>query len=182
MKTRDFVLMGLFAAIVAALGIIPKFQLPLGVPITAQTLGVMLAGAVLGAKRGAGALAIFVALVAMGLPLLAGGRGGIGVLMGPSGGFILGWIAGAFVTGLICERIVANFSPIKVFLACVVGGIGVVYLFGIPWWAFAADLPIGTVTVGSASFIPGDLLKAILATAVAVAVQRGYPILAPATR
>lgn len=86
MSTRDIVYIALFAAITAALGLFPAFSLPvIAVPITAQTLGPMLAGAIAGAKRGALALVLFVVLVAIGLPLLAGGRGGLGIFFGPSG-------------------------------------------------------------------------------------------------
>ena len=75
MKTRDLAYIALFAAITAVLGLLPAVPVPaVPVPITAQTLGVMLAGAVLGARRGFLALLLFLALVAIGLPLLAGGR------------------------------------------------------------------------------------------------------------
>ena len=73
-------------------------------PITAQTLGVMLAGSVLGARRGALAVLTFLVLAAVGLPLLAGGRGGLAVFAGPSVGFLLGWVLGAWVVGWLVER------------------------------------------------------------------------------
>ena len=76
---RDVVLIALFAAITAGLAIFPPLVLPVvGVPVTAQSLGPMLAGGVLGARRGGLSMLLFLALVAMGLPLLAGGRGGRG--------------------------------------------------------------------------------------------------------
>ena len=74
---RNMTRIALFAALIAALGLIPSLTLAFGVPITAQSMGVMLAGAILGAKRGALAVLLFMALVALGLPLLAGGRGGL---------------------------------------------------------------------------------------------------------
>ncbi|MEL6321465.1 MAG: biotin transporter BioY, partial [Cyanobacteria bacterium J06626_14] len=75
MTTRDLVYIAVFAALVAALGLIPPIPLPfIPVPITAQSLGVMLAGAILGARRGACALLLFLVLVAIGFPLLSGGR------------------------------------------------------------------------------------------------------------
>lgn len=73
---RNIVLIALFAALIAVLGLIPKITLMSGVPITAQSLGVMLCGTVLGARRGALAVLLFLLLVALGLPLLAGGRAG----------------------------------------------------------------------------------------------------------
>ena len=97
MTTRDIVLSALFTAIIIVLGFIPPVPIPLlPVPITAQSMGVMLAGCIIGAKRGAAAYALLVLLVAVGLPVLSGGRGGLNVLMGPTGGYIFGWIIGTF--------------------------------------------------------------------------------------
>ncbi|HEX8434993.1 biotin transporter BioY, partial [Archangium sp.] len=88
MKTRDLVHVALFAALVAALGLMPPLMLPfIPVPITAQTLGVMLAGSTLGARKAGLSLLLFQVLVLAGLPLLAGGHGGLAVLPGPTGGF-----------------------------------------------------------------------------------------------
>src|SRR5574344_3076973 len=80
----------LCAALMAVLGLIPKIDLPFGVPITLQSLGGMLAGCLLGGKRGFQSLALFLLAVAVGLPLLSGGRGGIGVFMLPSAGYLIG--------------------------------------------------------------------------------------------
>ena len=85
MTTRDIVLIALFAALTAALGLFPPIYV-FAVPITAQTLGVMLAGSVLGSKRGGLAMLLFLVLVAVGAPILAGGRGGFGIFASPSGG------------------------------------------------------------------------------------------------
>ena len=88
---KNIAYIALFAALIAVLGLIPKITLAFGVPITAQSLGVMLCGTVLGARRGALAVLLFLALVAMGLPLLAGGRGGLGVFASPTVGFLIGF-------------------------------------------------------------------------------------------
>ena len=105
METRDVVFIALFAAIMAGLAIFPPITLPLlGVPITAQSLGAMLAGGVLGAARGCLSMALFLTLVAFGLPLLPGGRGGLGVFFGPTGGFLIGWIFAAVAVGFLVER------------------------------------------------------------------------------
>ena len=104
-SARDLALIAIFAGIVAALGLIPALY-PFGaaVPITAQSLGVMLAGAVLGARRGALALLVLLALVAVGLPLLAGGRGGLGVFFTPAVGYLVGFPVAAFVVGWLTEK------------------------------------------------------------------------------
>jgi biotin transport system substrate-specific component len=140
-------------------------------------MGVMLAGAILGAKRGAGALAIFVVLVALGLPLLAGGRGGLGVFAGPSGGFIVGFILGAYLTGLMAERLPIGMDFVRFLAASIVGGIGGVYLLGVPHWWLMTDSSLANVLLVSMNFIPGDLIKAGIASLVAAAVYRGYPVI-----
>ncbi|XXF77861.1 biotin transporter BioY [Myxococcaceae bacterium GXIMD 01537] len=178
MKTRELVHISLFAALTAALGLMPPIPLPLvPVPITAQTLGVMLSGSVLGARRGLLAMLLFQALVAAGLPLLAGGNGGLAVYAGPTGGFLAGFAPGAFVTGLLVERAWARLSVPRAFVCNVVGGIGAVYLVGIPWLAVVAGLPLAKAALGTAVFIPGDLVKAAVAASVAVTLKRAFPLI-----
>src|SRR5699024_12591968 len=95
----------LFTAILGFMAFFPLIPIPfLPVPITAQTLGVMLAGGLLGARRGGLSLLIFILLVAVGAPLLAGGRGGLGLLFGPGGGYILAWPLAAFIIGYLTEK------------------------------------------------------------------------------
>lgn len=179
MSTRDVVHIALFAALTAALGLFPPVTLPvIGVPITAQSLGAMLAGSILGARRGALAIALFLALVAAGFPLLAGGRGGFGVILGPGGGFLLAWPLSAFVIGLLFER---TWNRVNLGLALaynVLGGIAVMYAFGIPWIAAVAKVSLLQAAAGTLAFIPGDLVKAGLAAALAITVKRSYPVMA----
>ncbi|WP_047463506.1 biotin transporter BioY [Rhizobium rhizogenes] len=181
MTTRDLVLSALFAAIIVALGLLPP--IPIGiiaVPITAQSLGVMLAGVVLGAKRGAIAVLIVVVLVSIGLPVLSGGRGGLSVFAGPTAGFFVGWAFAAYITGYLSERLVkteqtAIVQGIGFFIASVIGGVVVLYAFGIAWLATNIGLP--TAFLGSMGFIPGDIVKAVVAALVGRAVMAGYPLL-----
>jgi biotin transport system substrate-specific component len=172
---RDLARIAIFAAIIAVLGVpgaIPVFG---GVPITAQTLGVMLAGAVLGAWRGAAAVLVFEALVAIGLPLLSGGSGGFAVFFGPSAGYLVGWIFGAFVIGTIVHAARRKPSWWRTALGCLVGGIGVVYAFGIPVQALVTRVPLEATALSSVVFLPGDLLKVIVTTAITLALWRAYP-------
>jgi len=174
MTAKDSVLIATFAALTAGLGLIPPLPVPLiPVPITAQSLGVMLAGCLLGPRRAGLAMILLIILIALGLPLLSGGRGGLGVFVGPSAGFIIGWPAGAVVIGLIAAK--ANRSVVRLVLACAVGGIFVVYGFGIPGVALVTDLPFSKATLGAAAFLPGDIVKAAIAAVTAVAVRRAYP-------
>ena len=175
-SSRDLALVATFAGVVAALGLVPAFTTPLStVPITAQSLGVMLAGAVLGARRGALSLLLFLALVAVGLPLLAGGRGGLGVFVGPSAGFLLGYPVAAFVVGWLTERGGAPYRAAWGFVANVLGGIVVLYVLGIAGIALAAHVSVQSAATGSLVFVPGDLAKAVVAALVARGVHAAYP-------
>lgn len=179
MDTRTLVRIALVAALIGALGFVPPLYMPMaaGVPITAQSLGVMLAGLLLGARGGAAAAALFVFVVLLGAPLLSGGRGGIGILATPPAGFFLGFIPGAFITGYLAERL--RFAPVlSAFLAALAGGVGVVYLCGIPGVALIARVSLGVAAAGSAVFLPGDILKAIGAAVLATTVLRSWSIVA----
>ena len=177
MKTRDLAYIALFAAITAVLGLVPAIQIG-PVPITAQTLGVMLAGSILGARRGFLALLLFLVLVAIGLPVLPGGGGGLAVFAGPTAGYLFSWPIGAFVVGLITERVWSRYNFGWFVLYNVVGGIVVVYAIGVPVLKFVLALPWSTALwSGAAVFIPGDLIKAVVATAIAVQVRRSYPVI-----
>jgi biotin transport system substrate-specific component len=175
LDATDIARVAVFAALVAALGLPGGFTIGGAVPITAQTLGVMLAGVILGPWLGALSMSVLLALVALGLPLLAGGRGGIGVFVGPSAGFALGWIVGALVIGLIVHA--GDRKPVvwRTFVGVVVGGIGVIYAVGIPVQSLVTRLPLGETTLTSLVFVPGDLVKAVITTAVVMTLVRAYP-------
>ncbi|BCJ91480.1 BioY family transporter [Terrihabitans soli] len=177
METRDLVRIALFAAVIGALGLLPKFDLPFtaGVPITAQSLGVMLAGIFLGPRRGALAVLLFLFIVALGMPLLAGGRGGLGPFFAPSAGFLIGFVPGAFVAGLVMERLQKLPLIPAAIIAAILGGIVTVYAFGIPVLAAVAKMDIGSAALASMVFVPGDLLKAVVAGLVTEAVFRAAP-------
>lgn len=182
MQIKDLVQISLFAALMAALALFPPITIPaLGVPITAQSMGVMFAGGILGARRGVLSITLFLVLVAIGLPLLSGGRGGIGVFAGPTAGFMFGWALGACVVGFLTERYWLQLTAIKAFGICAIGGIGIVYLLGIPWLSVSASLPFDKALFGSVVFIPGDFIKAAIAAAVIMGVKRAYPLISPAS-
>ncbi|MBL4917734.1 biotin transporter BioY [Szabonella alba] len=162
---RSLTYIALFAALIAALGLVPQITLATGVPITAQSLGVMLCGTVLGARRGALAAGLFVALVALGLPLLSGGRGGLGVFVSPTAGFALGFPLAAFVAGWVVEKWQASIG-IAAFAGALIGGVGVLYLCGITGMALVLGKSWPEAALLVSPFIPGDLLKAGLAAGV----------------
>lgn len=161
-----------FAALIIVLGTV-VVPLPGGVPITAQTLGVMLAGLVLGPRVAPWAIMLVLALAALGLPVLAGGRGGLGVFVGPTVGYLLGWIAGVVVIGLIMRT--GGVTWWRAATASFLGGVLVVYAFGIPIQALVTGVPLGLTALSSLAFLPGDLSKVVAATLVVVALKRAYP-------
>ncbi len=179
MNTKDLTYIALFAAIYAILGLFPPIFLPifLGLPITAQSMGPMLAGSILGAKRGALASLLFLVLVAIGLPLLAGGRGGIGVFLGAGGGYMIGYPVAAFFIGFMVELLWHRLNFIILFVINTVGGVGIVFLFGIPWMAYITQVPLLTALTTSLGFLIGDFVKVLIASSVAVAVKKSVPLI-----
>lgn len=175
LNTTDIARIAVFAAIVAVLGLPGGFAVFGAVPITAQTLGVMLAGAILGPWRGALSMLVFLALVALGLPLLSGGRGGIGVFVGPSAGYLVGWVLGAFVIGAIVHAGGRRLTSMRTVLGLIVGGIVAVYAIGIPVQSAITRLPLPVTAVQSAVFLPGDLVKVVIAAVVTMTLARAYP-------
>lgn len=172
---RNIVYIALFAALIAVLGLLPKLTLASGIPITAQSLGIMLCGTILGAKRGALAVLLFLALVALGLPLLAGGRGGLGVFTTPWAGFYFGFPVAAYVAGLMMERINTMNVGVLAGIAAVVGGIGALYAIAIPYYMIGANVGLGAAIVTMAPFIPGDLIKAVLAGLITGGLYKSRP-------
>lgn len=171
---RSLTHIALFAALIAILGLVPPIQLSFGVPITAQSLGIMLCGTVLGAKRGTLAVLLFLALVAAGLPLLAGGRGGLGVFASPTAGYLIGFVLAAFVTGWAVEK-----TTLPVGLAAgagaLIGGVGVLSVAGILGMAVMLDKTVGEAAYLAAAFLPGDILKAVLAGLITNALAKMRP-------
>jgi biotin transport system substrate-specific component len=156
-------LMAMFARIAVYLPFTP-------VPITGQTLGVLLTGALLGSRRGALAMLVYLAEGLAGLPVFAGGQSawspspaGVPVIIGPSAGYLFSYPASAFVTGWLLERAPGRAFPRA--LLAMLGGEAVIYAVGLPWLSLytgaKAALPLGLLP-----FIPGDLAKAVLAAAV----------------
>jgi len=172
---KNIAYIALFAALIAALGLVPKITLAFGVPITAQSLGIMLCGTVLGAKRGALAVLLFLLLVAIGLPLLSGGRGGLGVFVSATAGFLVGWPIAAFVIGTIVEKWRSGSLAIVASIASIFGGIVVMYLFGIAGMAIVLEKTLLEASALITAFIPGDIIKAVIAGLLTAAIAKARP-------
>ncbi|MFD2262391.1 biotin transporter BioY [Lacibacterium aquatile] len=179
MQTKSLVLIALFTAIIVVLGFIPPIMLGfIPVPIHAQSLGVLLAGVVLGARGGLFSVLLLMVLVAIGMPLLAGGRGGLGVFTSPTTGYLIGYLPAAFAAGWIAARVARSTSGgwklfAGFFLAGAVG-VALDHIFGIAWLIGYSGLSPKSAIVGDLAFVPGDLIKAAIAAYVGQFVQANF--------
>jgi biotin transport system substrate-specific component len=149
-------LMGLFARISIPLPFTP-------VPITGQTFGVLLIGAVLGSRRGAAAMLVYLAEGIAGLPVFALGLGGWAVISGPTGGYLLSYPLAAFVVGFLAGR---GWDRSIVFSAiAMLAGEIIIYAIGVPWLGHFVGMS-NAVSLGLTPFIGGDLFKLVLAAAI----------------
>ncbi len=158
-KIRDLVYVALFASLISVSGYI-SIPIP-PVPVTAQTLVIMLAGSVLNVYQAGLSVLVFLFLGAIGAPVFSNGAAGIGVITGATGGYLIGFLAGAIVISLLKGK---KNNIWRLAIANFIGGIIVVYTFGVLWLSFAANMSlIQAFTVGALNFIPGDLAKVALA-------------------
>ncbi|MCL0103527.1 biotin transporter BioY [Dehalococcoidia bacterium] len=161
MSVRGMVFAAMFAALTAVGAFI---MIPIGaVPITMQTLFVHLSAALLGSQLGALSQLIYILAGIIGLPIFHGGVGGLGVLLGPTGGYLIGFVAGAYITGKLIEmREKPGFLWIA--MSCV-AGLAVIYILGVIQLSVVAGLPLTrAIAVGVVPFLIGDAIKIIAAT------------------
>ena len=178
---RDLVLCALFAALVAV-GTFIKIPTPL-LPLTLQTLSVVLAGLVLGSKRGAVAVAVYVVAGLVGLPVFTQG-GGLGYLLNPTFGYILGFIAGAWLAGFLIE---AHPKPGLWGLTLAgVAAIALIYAIGIPWYYVVARWYLGKTLAASTLLwtfvlmpLPGDLISCFAAALIVQRLRSFFPVASP---
>lgn len=172
MKTKDLVIVGMFTALIAVLGLLPPISIPgIPVPFTFQNLGYILAGCLLGSRLGGLSVLIFTILVAIGLPVLSGGRGGFALFFGPTGGYILSFTLIAFLIGLIVERMKSP-KVWQVFIINALIGAFLCNLIGGIFMAFNLNQDIVTALKSVLVFIPGDCIKALIAAVLAVKLRK----------
>ena len=149
----------LFAAII---GILAQITIPLPlIPITGQTLAVGLAATILGSRLGTVATLLYIAMGAVGIPVFAQMTGGLGVIFGPTGGFIVGFIPTAFIIGLYIEK-----TAPTILQACIANIIGmfITLAFGAVWLKISANLSWTAALMSSVvPFLAVGVIKAILA-------------------
>ncbi len=139
------------------------------VPVTGQTLAVLLIGAVYGARLGASTVAVYLFEGIAGLPVYAGGAAGPAQLVGPTGGYLVGFVAAAAFVGWAAER--GWTRTILTTVLAMLGGEALMYAFGLAWLSHFA-LPVGLLDAGLIPFVPGDLYKLVLAIAAVPPVTR----------
>ncbi|GLF89866.1 putative biotin transporter BioY [Bacillus safensis] len=160
MKIQDMMQMAFMTAVIGMLGLIPPILLLFTpVPITLQTTGLLLAGGLLKPKKALISLLLFLLIVAAGAPLLSGGRGGIGVFFGPSGGFLLAYPVAAFMISLWLNRL-KKVTALRLFMIYTICSIGILYISGIPFQAMIMHIKLSQAAFFSLIYIPGDLIKA----------------------
>ncbi len=165
---RVLLRIGLLAAITAALSFV-RIPLPFSpVPVTGQTLGTMLAGLVLGPRDGALSQLVYLLLGLVGIPIF-GGMGGAAVLFGPTGGYLVGMVIGAWVLGVLSE---AREGLLPQLGSCIAGGLVVVY--GVGAWQLGRVMGIdfrAALVIGVLPYVPGDIVKALAAVSIASRVR-----------
>lgn len=177
LATTDLALIGTGAALVAVCSLLAVPVGPAGAPITLQTFAVLLVGAVLGSRRGALAVLLYLAVGLAGLPVFAEGTGGLATLGKVTLGYLLAFPVAAWVTGLVVERSQrADWLGRTgfVLLAGLAGSL-VIYAVGVPVLAARIGVSLAEGFAINALFLPFDAIKLALAAVVATAVHRAYP-------
>ncbi len=171
MNTSDQLRMMVYASLLAALTAAGAYlAIPIGpVPIVLQNLFVLLTGLLLGPRWGTASVGIYLLAGALGLPVFAGGVGGIGRFAGPTGGYLLGFVPAVYVIGLISKK--ARGRMIFDVIAMLCGSI-IIYACGVTWLKILTNMTLSkTLAVGMYPFLPGDILKIAAAVPIAKALR-----------
>ncbi len=161
---RDAVLIVLGTLFVTLLAQV-KIPLPFTpVPLTGQTLAVLLIGATLGARRGAASIVLYIALGAVGLPVFAGGASGLAYLAGATLGYLIGFVIAAYIIGLLAERGLERSVRTSV-LPFLIGTV-IIYVCGVAWLTFVLGSFSKALSAGLLPFLIGDAIKLLAASLV----------------
>ncbi|MFV0429165.1 MAG: biotin transporter BioY [Arachnia sp.] len=179
-EAADIAYVAVFAALIAALSLTPSIPLgALGVPITLQTLGVALAGLLLGPWRGCAAVGLYLLVGAAGLPVFAQGSAGIGVFFGATGGYLLAFPLAALVSGAIARWALRHgmqrWTGLWLFAGLLVTRYLVILPLGVAGLVRALGLSWREAIVVDMAFWIGDAVKGVIATVLALAVHRAFP-------
>lgn len=174
----DLAYIAVFAALLSALSQINVTFGP--VPFTLQTLGVSLAALVLGPWRGAAAVALYLVVGIAGLPVFAQGKAGIGVLLGPTGGYLISFVFSAILVGFVAKwalrKGLSAMTPVWFFLGCLLARYLIILPIGVVWLSQTLDQPFMEALVKiDMPFWLWDAAKSLLAVLIAVAVHKAFP-------
>ena len=167
-NTRQLTLIGVMSAVTCILG---PLSLPIGlVPISLTNLAIYFSVYILGRRRGTISYMVYLLLGLIGLPVFSGFSGGLPKLAGPTGGYLIGFIFMAFISGLFIDKF--SNKTYMGFLGMVIGTT-VTYLFGTAWLAYVAHMTFNkALAVGVLPFVPGDLIKIIIASLVGPQIRK----------
>lgn len=174
MKTKELTLSAIVLALIIVLGFVPS--VPLGfipVPIALQSMGIMLAGVILGQRYGFYTVSVFLLLGLIGLPIIRG-NGGFAFFMGPTVGYLIGYAIAAFTIGwgITYLRTRQQFTVWKATLVLCLLGVVVIDVSGAIGLHVVTNMPLGQALVSQIAFLPGDITKAVLAAVVGVVLDQ----------
>ena len=178
-NATDLGLIAVFAALVAGSALIAAIPVGgLGVPITLQTLAVMLTGLALGPGRAFAAVGLYTLLGLAGLPIFSGGRSGLGILATASAGYILAFPLAAAAAGWLATivlRRTAKARAVLLFACAMVSSIVLVHTLGVIGMAVNGKLALSAAFLADLAYYPGDIIKNVLAAVAAVALHKAFP-------
>ncbi|MHA3066890.1 biotin transporter BioY [Lacticaseibacillus saniviri] len=172
MHTRDLTRAGLGLALLICLAFVPPIAVGfLGVPIVLQNFGVMLLTRLLKPRQATAVIGLLLVLAALGLPFLSGGRGGFAIFAGPTAGFMFGWLLTPAMVWLF-QRL----SPAKNWWQrlwpLLIGGVLLPEIIGGAWLSLVTPLTLMPALLSVVVYLPGDAIKAVLASSIADQLQR----------
>ncbi|WP_313893214.1 biotin transporter BioY [Psychrobacillus sp.] len=166
-RLKMMVVAALFSAIIAIAAQI-MINIP-PVPFTLMTIAVMLTATILGGKYGTLAVTVYVLMGIIGIPVFAGMKGGLGIVLGPTGGYILAIIPAAFLVGVYLEKF--GYTKVQAIAANIIA-VFIILILGSIWLKFVADLPwVGAFKGGMLPFILPDLAKAVVAALIGIIIR-----------
>lgn len=180
---QTLVYVAAFAALIIVLGAVSIPVGGAGVPIVLQNMGIALTAMLLGWRRGTLAVLLFLAVGLIGVPNLAGFRTTLSALPGTTVGYLVGYVVAALVIGLLTVRRPSRPGPmIGLFIAAGLAGVVVQYLFGTAGLMIRAEMGFVEALLVNIPFIPGDIIKIVVAALIAAPVLRAFPDLRPTAR
>lgn len=175
MKTKALSASAILLAVIIVMGAIPG--IPLGfipAPIILQNMGIMLAGVILGKKYGFFTVLGFLILAALGLPILSGGSGGFVVLIGPTAGYLFSYPVAAFLIGWVTEWLEKNnrLSFLTLLITLLIFGMLFILVSGAIGLNIVAHMSLNKALIYQAAFLPGDTIKAVLASIIGIILHK----------